>query len=447
MDEKNDGSPDANGLHLWHPHVNGTNTLSKMYAERPVNGSRSLDGKPLERDLRQLNGQTVVPNGYVHDHSELNEEMSMHLSKRAQELRARMKTYEKRKELGYQREKFFGILARLGVILRESTVAELRWSGKLLPLIRKLQDSRDRLQELEDEYVLLEDELHRAELEYEQEAQRFVDRFGSAWYGQPNGMPAIQPARDANGSLPLGSSAQNYEDTAEEHPLLNAYYSRLADAGLIRERMVDLLMDYFEGLSDDDNEAEDRQHLAAGQDATPPTFSSLWGESLDELDAVQRDLRDLGRQAQQQGLLASFESSIPSDNGNQYEVEKPPSTVVPQETQDEDPISHLDPSRSIPLSTRQRVNEWFTNNMDPSGLEMRLFRAAIDDVDMELFKAADHEDHSLSGTIFGSEVVYLSSMARRSGLSIVELAASEKRRRRWQRAYFEVTGHRRALSY
>ncbi len=453
MDEKHDGTQEATTSAIWNLPANGTQHPSSPSFKKAPNGSALINGKKRHSGYGDQNDQVIVLDSYFPGRPDLDEAKEGISLKRRRLIGVRLKTYGKRRQFGAQLEQLIRILAKLTPKLWLPIVNRVPNSRHLLVLFEELQQAKDSVQELGNEYDRLEDQLQGTELKFEKAIQQFMNRFDALLQGQPKAIQTSRLSREASHSLPSVSS-QTTQSIVELPPLLNDYYTRLGDANSLRERMINLLLGYYDHLSGNDHGNLSRLFSGAGRDSFATYFAGEWGQCLDELDAAEADIRNLGREARRQGLLSSFNSSAGSEEGGIYGLAKSQRTPFLPDTQNGGSVPPLDPSRDVPLSTRQRVNEWFTKNMDASEWEVWLYRAVTDDTGgleskkyVELVKTADEEEQSPPETIFGSEAAYLSSIERRSGLTTIEIAAGEKSRISWQHADFEVTGHHRSLSY
>ncbi len=150
----------------------------------------------------------------------------------------------------------------------------------LKELLDDCQIARDSYGPLEDDCNRLEDQLSAQEFE--------LDRLEEHFYNRPleetNLLDRPLPPAETNDPQPYSSSADEWDEEDEYHPLVSQYLSKLGDLDLLRERLDDLL--------------DDKRALEEQRETRRKIGMILDPESLLWLENAQSDEDDLRRKIQ-----------------------------------------------------------------------------------------------------------------------------------------------------
>lgn len=273
----------------------------------------------------------------------------------------RLRLREKRRELRDEQANAIDLQTKLmqniqlfwelGVIPDKATVDSVYAS---------LKEARDRLGPLEDNYDWEEDEHNALEFQLdEEEGQHVVDETES---GHPSTAP-VTPESEAA----VGGSV---------NPIINEYCSRVGDANIIHERLIDLQIEHTQLL--DDSEFRENHHISP----YPENVEFLAGvhkryhELNAELEKVEADIAKLGQEATEMGydidlrspirivhpLLPSKETPLPKKQPPFKET----TPILHRTTQTDDVLPYL---VSDYVEVRSRISRWIFNQLRYSPLE------------------------------------------------------------------------------
>ncbi|KAI4134053.1 MAG: hypothetical protein LQ347_001843 [Umbilicaria vellea] len=285
------------------------------------------------------------------------------IARRQQELlRNRLHLREKRRELRDEQANAIDLETKLMQSM------QLFWELGVLPdkdilanVYVSLKEVRDRLGPLEDNYDWEEDEYNALELQLVREEGQHLDKHTES--GHPSTVTPVT----------LESEAAVCEP---EHPIVNEYYSRVGDANIIHERLIDLQVEHRQLL--DDSEFRDNHHIKP----YPENVEFLAGvqkryhELNTELEEVEVDIAKLGQEATEMGYHIDFRSPftmtqplLPSTQAPlpiKQPIFKERTPVLYRRTQSDDILPYL---VSDYVEVRARISRWIFNQLRDSRLE------------------------------------------------------------------------------
>ncbi|MCJ1297642.1 hypothetical protein MMC08_000430 [Hypocenomyce scalaris] len=331
-------------------------------------------------------------------------------------MRSRLHLREKRKELRDERARASDLETDFMQSIRESwELGTVPDKESLFELYATLQETRNLLGPLEDDYDQEEDGYNAAEFELDEKEERLYLKKPDS--SSPNDYQGSFP-----GSIPTDSTASSLtshkSESSESHKaIVFEYWSRVGDGNLVREKLEDLRFEHAQILNnmrvrdnlDVEPYTENVEFLAA--------FKEKEAEVLVEMLDIKADVKRLEQGALEKGIRLDKNSSMglvqprmTIDSGALKEKEQ-----SLQRAQSDSSLPHFLARFKICTGARARINSWILSNLGHSRLERVqhkniLFQALrIDSIDHKtwkryVFENWDSDDGGESPTGSGEDV-------------------------------------------
>jgi hypothetical protein len=285
-------------------------------------------------------------------------------AKRAQARQFRMALRNKRDEEGDLRA---DLLKSLNVA---TALGFSENAHSILNIAEQFRNSSDSYLGLEYDYHQLEDRLEQDDVVLEKMEQRllsFLDRFGPQRGWKVHDEGEFQSlGEDDDSSLTSNSEYNKYP------PLLFQYLSRVGDARILHERLLDLECE----LSEISDNKETLSRLGIALDEDSHVFLSSYGEKRSvlqrELNDIQQDVGRLKAECEANGLLSS-RSLQDSRTARFYEtlqegLPKKNDPLWASELDDTCPFFEQDMSQR--LSRPRFIDKWILHQLRHSSIEI-----------------------------------------------------------------------------
>ena len=351
---------------------------------------RHTSRSPSEvNDVRTSSGRTIRREARAHRKRKINMAKREIESLRGKVTRSRLELRECRVELGQRRAKFRQMQAQFWRELRVhwEKDAELD-KGALAELYDEMDRTLDESGPEEESYDEKEDDLDLLEYKLSKLENRFYDTDAELSEGGSG-----FTSSSSSSSIRSRSAVSNHN--ADDMSVSRRYLSRVGDANIVRERLLELEAEKSQYLDIEQNRA------AMGLDSYQPnieflaTFEDVKNAHLDELRGIGEDLRELQDLQKLESDLNQLEiesvSTLPSaSHGLQttdivsqpdvfrYEIEgpkMPDHSAIRRYKSDGDLPDVSDDAPTL----RERINQWMFEILDDSAIERARLRTIFAD--------------------------------------------------------------------
>ncbi len=288
---------------------------------------------------------------------------------RGQVIRKRLKVREKRVELRREQAAASQLDANYTTILSAFMVQGASTDPtSLYAAFEKCRKARDTVGPIEEDYNQLEDTLIELEDTLDERENKFYRDY-----------PAISVASNS----PISVASSPYVPTTASGSLVEGdepsqdkeYLVKLGEANIMKERLDDLLFERAQYEEESRIRSPYGIPLEASSEMFLRNFDEIYRKSLEDLQAVEDQVRELKRTSST-GLQVT--SQPPSGNETLQSLEEP----VPSANESHRRLSELFPNSRPEFlgefaNTRDRINGWLLHILQHSPLDADLHRAML----------------------------------------------------------------------
>ncbi|KAI4132795.1 MAG: hypothetical protein LQ338_000499 [Usnochroma carphineum] len=249
----------------------------------------------------------------------------------------------------------------------------------------------EQLGPMEEDYDEKEDELNMLEFDLEANQARFYRRYVRRRINKSLG--SLSTDRSSISTLPEELDAK-VADTQDLLSPQNQYYSRVGDAKIVRERLMELEAQRSQFL--DIERERDALNIPSYQENTDflINYDKEHAEHLEELERIEQEIHELGSRA---GLVGPYDTtstvaappigdSLSEDKAESRQRspftdreqtgQSIPSAPEPPRRKSETDVWNVPHD---PRSSRQRINQWILERLKDSQIERARHRAILND--------------------------------------------------------------------